>query len=194
MLINRKVFTAMTLAFAIFGLSIFVSAQETKADKPATKEDQKRGQGFDRKMEGKHGEKGMKGSFGRRGMRGHHAGRSMMRSLRGIELSETQKTQIKSLMEANKVSFQGQHEEMKGLMLKKRDGSLTEADTARIDQFKSERKASAEQTKNTIMGLLTPEQTTKLNQMKAERQQRMMERKQRWMERKQKGDTPKENK
>lgn len=184
MSINRKFFTAITLAIAVFALSTFVSAQETKTDKPFTKEGHM----------GKRGEKGIKGEYGKRGKHGKHRGHGLMRSLHGVELSETQQTQIKSIFEANKSSFQTQHEEMKGLMMKKRDGSLTDADKSRLEQFKIERKAAAEQMDITIMALLTPEQTAKVNQMKVEREQRMQERKLRWQERKQETEKPKDNK
>ncbi len=184
---NRKFFTAMTLAIAVFALSTIVSAQDstkTDAPTPPVKEG---------KM-GKRGGKGMNREFRGEGKSGRHGEKSFLRSFRGIELTETQKTQIKSIMETNKTTFQGRHEQMKSLMMKRRDGSLTEADKAQLEQFKNERKAAAEQIKITVMALLTPEQTAKLTQMKAEREQRKLERKQRWEERKLKSETPKENK
>jgi Spy/CpxP family protein refolding chaperone len=187
MSVNRKIFTAMTLAIAVFALSTFVSAQDTtKSDAPTSpvKEGKMR----------KRGGKGMNREFRGEGMHGRQGGHSFMRSLRGIELTETQKTQIKSIMESNKTAFQGQHEQMKALMLKKREGSLNDADKAQLEQFKIERKAAAEQMKITVTALLTPEQTAKLAQMKAEREQRMLERKQRWEERKLKTEAPRENK
>ena len=86
-----------------------------------------------------------------------------------------------------------QYEETRSLKMKKRDGSITETEQARFEQIKTEMKASSEQMKLSIMGFLTPEQTAKLTQMKAEREQRMQERKQRWQERKQQRETPKDN-
>lgn len=189
MTVNRKIVTFLTLVIAVFALSTFVSAQESKSDAPPVKE--RRLDKLNKGMDRKRGENGMKGKHG---MHGRGGGKHIMRSLRAIDLTETQKTQIKSLMETNWASFQSTNEELKGLMMKRREGTLTSDDQTRLEQFKNERKAAAEQMKITIMGLLTPEQTAKLDQMKAEREQRMQERKQRWQERKLQKEAQKENK
>lgn len=104
-----------------------------------------------------------KRSFGE----GHRGGKGMrggniMRSLRGIELTDAQKTQIKSLMDTQKVTYEPKREEMRSLMMKKRDGSITEDEKARFEQFRNEMKASSQQLELSVMALLTPEQTGKL--------------------------------
>lgn len=173
---KQKFFSAITLAFAIVAFSTFVSAQDkTDNPTPPTKE-------------GKMGKRFAEGKEGKRGKRGHHGGdRKMMRALRGIELTEAQQVQIKSLLENHRNSLAPQKEEIHSLIQKKRDGSITEAETARLTEIHNQRKASSEQLKNTIMGLLTPDQITKLEQMKVEREQRREERK----ERKNRSETPK---
>jgi protein CpxP len=181
MSIKRKFFSVITLAVAMFAFSTFISAQDSsKSDAPTPPV-----------KEGKYGKRGF-GEGRRGGDRGMHGG-NIMRSLRGIELTDAQKTQIKSLMETNKTTFQPQREEMRSLMMKKRDGSISESEKGRFDQLKNEMKASAQQMEISIMALLTPEQTAKVTQMKAEREQKMQERKQQRQERKQQGDTPKDN-
>ncbi len=83
---------------------------------------------------------------------------------------------------------------MKNLMMKKRDGSLTEGDRAQLESFKNERKAASEQMKLTVMALLTPEQTAKLATINAEREKRTQERRQTKELRKQQTLAPKDNK
>ncbi|MEZ5427716.1 MAG: hypothetical protein R2747_15715 [Pyrinomonadaceae bacterium] len=172
---KQKFFSAVTVALALVAFSTFVSAQD-KSDTPNPP-------AREGKMEKRFGE----GHHGRGGMHGRHFGddRMMFRFLRGIELTEAQQTQIKTLMEAHRASLAPQQEELRTLFQKKRDGSLTEADKTRLTEIHNQRKASSEQLKATIMGMLTPDQVAKLEQMKAERQQRMEERKQRMMERRQ---------
>ncbi len=174
MSIKRKFFSIITLAFAVVAFSTFVSAQDS-------------GQTNDRSMkEGKSGKRGMS-----KGMRG--GGGNVMRELRGIELTENQRTQIKSMMETQRATFEPQREEMKSLMMKKRDGSLTEADQARLSDMKSQIKASSEQMRISVMALLTPEQTAQVTRMRAEREQQRQERRQKWQERKQQGEKPTDN-
>ena len=179
MSLKRNFFSAITLAVTVFAFSVFVSAQDnTRTDAPTPPV-----------KEGKSGKRGGKGMHGRHG----GGDKMLMRSLRGIELTEAQKTQIKSLIETNKTTFAPQYEEMRSLKMKKRDGSISESEQARFDQLRNEMNASSEQMKLSIMALLTPEQTAKLTQMKAEREQKMKERKQRRQERKQQNETPKDN-
>ena len=157
----RRVFSAVTLVFAVAAFSTFVAAQDRPEGPPSPK------------MEGKMGK-----SFGER--RGKHKGMhrgGILRSLRRIDLTEAQRTQIKGLMESHRAGFASQHDEIRALMEKKRSGTLTEADTARLTEFHNQMKASSEQLKNSITALLTPEQIAKLEQMKAVRIQRMEERK-----------------
>lgn len=174
MSLKRKFFSVITLAFAVVAFSSFVSAQDA-------------GQTNDRSMkEGKSGKRGMN-----KGMRG--GGSNIMRDLRGIELTEAQKTQIKSMMETQRSIFEPQREEMRNLMMKRRDGSLTEADQARLSEMRNQMKASSEQMKISVMALLTAEQTAKLNQLKLEREERMQERRQKWQEKRQQRDNPANN-
>ena len=81
MAIRSKIFSTLTLVFAIGAFSVFATAQESTT----TPENGAKAEKGDRKF-GKRG-----GKFGR-GMRGHHGGRGMG-FLRGIELTDAQKVQ-----------------------------------------------------------------------------------------------------
>lgn len=183
MAINRKFFNAIVMAAAVFAFSTFVSAQESTST--GTQEKPRKERKF-----GKGGEVGKMKRFGGKAFRGPR-GNVAVRGLRGIELTEDQKSQVRSLMEANRARFETSREEMRTLITKKREGSMTDAEKLKFEQFKAERKAAGEQTRATILGLLTPEQTAKLNEMKAEREKRRQEFKQRRTERAPKSEAPK---
>lgn len=183
MSLKRRFFTFITMALAVVAFSTFAAAQETtdKPEAPQAKERHRegRGHGFAQNRDGDHG---------RRGMRGMHGGRGMMRGLHGIDLTENQQMQIKSMMEGHRAGNQQQHEEMRSLMIKKRDGLITESESAQLEKLKNDMRASGDQLRHSILALLTPEQNQKFQQMKAEREQRMQERRERREERRQQRD------
>ena len=156
---KQKFISAVTFVFAIAAFTTFVSAQDTNIQQDSTTRQEKR-----------------EHKFGKEGKRGGHRGGMMMRGFRELNLTDAQKEQIKSLMETNRAAHQGTHEEMRGLMMKKRDGVITAEEQARFDQLKAQMKATAEQTHNSILAILTPEQRTQLEQQKAQMKQRHEER------------------
>lgn len=177
MSLKQKLVSTITLVFAIAAFTTFASAQNTTTQtQNSVKKQQKSERGNFERREG--GRRFGKEKHGRGGDR-------MMHGLNRLNLTDAQKTQIKSLMEANRAANQGTHQELRGLMMKKRDGSITADEQARFETLKAQAKASAEQTHNTIMALLTAEQHAQLNQMKAERKQKMEERRQKMQERRQ---------
>lgn len=131
-------------------------------------------------------EKRMKArEFSGRKSRHHRRGhRSLKRMLRGVELTEDQRTQIKTLMDTNRATTAPLREEAHGLMVKRRQGTITEAEKERLTVIKDELRAGSDQLRATVLGLLTPEQSAELERRKAERKQRREERMQRWRERK----------
>ena len=172
----RKMISVLALTIAIAVLGVAVNAQEKQAEPKSDSIEKKEGaerrmgrRGFHNKHKGFHGKRGF-----RRGM----GFRSGMQGLRRIELTEAQKTQIKSLSETQRAAFQPQIEEMKGLMMKKRDGTITDSDKARLDQLREGMRSSAEQHKLQILSLLTAEQIQTLENMKAEHRRKMQERRQ----------------
>jgi Spy/CpxP family protein refolding chaperone len=118
----------------------------------------------------------MRGGKGMRG--GKHGGdRMMLRGLRQLNLSDAQKEQVKTIVENSKPS-QALFEEMRGLMQKRRDGSITEQEQNRVKEIRTQLRASAEQTRNAVLAVLTAEQRTQLDQLKQQKRERRGERKQ----------------
>ena len=167
---GRKIMSVFTLAIAIIGFNTFATAQDT------TDQDKESVERSERK--GRFAKEGKRGKRGKRGRRGMRRDRGLQRMLSKLDLTDSQKSQIETIRGTQRTGNQPTREEAKSLMMKRRDGSITEAEKTRLGDIKNEMRNSAEQTKNTILALLTPEQTQKLEQMKAERKQRMEERRQ----------------
>lgn len=168
MSIGRKITSLFILAIAIISFNSLATAQDTteKTDKNNVER---------RERKNRFGGEGKSGKFGKHGKRGGHG---MMRGLHKLDLTEDQKAQIKTMAETQHTANQPLREEAHTLMLKKRDGIITEAETARLGEIKNQMKNSAEQLKNSVMAILTPEQLQKLEEMKAEKQRKMEERRQ----------------
>ena len=170
MSLKNKFYSILTVAIAIFAVSTFTFAQDDKAATPAPdKEKTERpfkgeGHGF-----GKHGGHGE--GFGHR-----HGG--MMRMMHELNLTEEQKTQIHSIMDANKPD-QATRDEMRNLFEAKRGGTITADQQARLDTLKEQGKAKFKAVHEQIMNVLTAEQKVQLEQKKAEMKQRMQERRER---------------
>ncbi len=178
---GRKVISLFTLVFAVAAFTTFVAAQdssETKtdsADKPKT----------ERKM-GRMGREGARGKSGKTGFgRGMGNRGGVVRGLSKLELTEMQRSQIKTIQETHKNGQEPFRMEMKSLMSKMRDGSASEGDKTRMKELRSEMRSSSDQLRTSIVSILTPDQVQKLETMKAEREQKMVERRQRWEQRKQ---------
>lgn len=153
------------LALALFVSTSVVSAQEVtttdkteKVEKHGYGHGDKKGRGFGRN----HGKAGHRGMGGKRAM------------FRGLELTEAQKEQFKAMREANKPSAE-LREEMKTIMMAKRDGTITEAQKARMETFRADRKVKAGAMKAQIDAILTPEQKQQIETRKVEMKQRREE-------------------
>lgn len=174
----RKYFISISaLALALVVTTGVVSAQEvTSQDKVEKVEKRDRGFG--------HGHKGR--GFGRKhGKFGRH-GMGLRGMFRGIELTDAQKAQFKAIRDANKPSAE-LREEMKTIMMAKRDGTITDAQKARMETLRADRKAKAESIRSQIDAILTPEQRQKIETRKVEMKQRREEfRKQRELRKQQK--------
>src|SRR5438445_11612728 len=121
MSLTNKFFSILTIAISIIAFSVFTFAQDNKttttttpdtATKPAWKDG--------------------KGKFGHDGTDGRHGGRGEfgMMELRGINLTDAQKEQIKAIHEANKPD-PAVMEEARTLIKAKRDGTITADQQAR---------------------------------------------------------------
>ena len=165
MALRTKLFSSVTLMFAIGAFSVFATAQTSETpNADANKAEKREGRGF-----GKRGGKMRRGE----GMRGHRGGGMGM--LRGIELTEAQRDQIKTIRQANKQD-QGSSDLMKSIReTRKNGGMITEDQKAQLKQLRSERKAKMESVHQQILAVLTPEQKTQLETRKAEMQKRREE-------------------
>lgn len=171
---GRKIISVITLAFAMITLTTFVAAQDANTDRQKDKSQK------ERKFKQK-GERGFE-----RGMRGGRHAEFGLRGLHRLDLNDAQKTQIRSLMEANKTANEPFRQEMRTIFEKRRGGNeLTETDRARLQEIHARMKQSAEQTHNTVLAILTAEQRQQLEQWKQERQKQKEERRQRMLERRQ---------
>ena len=168
MSLKNKIFTTVTLAFAVGAFSSLASAQTTTAPQQdnVQKQEKREGRGY-----GRRGDKGMHGGK-------HRGGKSGMRGLRGINLTDAQKEQVRGIMEAKRTSGKTNHEEFRSLREAKRAGTLTTDQQQRLQTLKSEMKQNAEQTRAQVLAILTPEQRTQFEQRKEEMQKKRQERRQ----------------
>lgn len=169
----QRLIKGVTAVFALAVFSTAVLAQETAPKTGADTVEKKE------RVERRARQEGMRGM---RGFHGRHGG-GMIRGLHRLDLTDAQKSQIETLVQTHKTTNKPAMEEMHTLMMKRREGTLTDADKARMEEIHTSMKASRDQLRNTVLGLLTPEQTQKLEQMKLERQERMEHRKERMLER-----------
>lgn len=161
---KAKLFSFFTL---VFSLAVFSGAAAAQAPTtPAPKDDAAKAEKLGRKGFGRgmHG-----GKFG-----GRHGG---FRGLRGIELTDAQKAQIKSIYEANKPD-QAAFEEIRTLRQAKRDGTITPEQTERMKALREQARQKHESVRQQIDAILTPEQKQQIEQRKQDRQKRREERRQ----------------
>lgn len=167
---------AATLSMLLLGGVVLAqdAPGKTEGDKSVLKERKQR-------VERRAGEERFRADRERGFRRGFRGG--FLPELRGVELTDDQKSQIKLLAETHFASNKAVHEELRSIMDKRRDGTLTDADKARAEEIHQSMKASAEQFRSSVLALLTPEQTEQIERMKAERKERMEKRKERLRER-----------
>ena len=163
MSLKQKFVSGLALAFAVGAFGTFAAAQ----DKTTAPDDSMRNQ---EKSE-RHGERGGRG-------KGMHGGgdRMMMHALEKLNLTDAQKSQVKTAFENHKTQNQPQMEEMRGLGMRKRDGIITADEETRFKELRTQMKTSNEQLHSSILAILTAEQRTELERMQTERKQKMMER------------------
>lgn len=129
----------------IFGLMIVFSgtafAQQTTANPNATTPSQTN-QPMGRRMR-RHGAMGMGG-------------------VRQLNLTEQQRTQLRSIIQSQFQSTQSQRQELRQLMEKSRTGTLTDTETARAQELRQQLRQSRQSVHTQMMALLTPEQKAQL--------------------------------
>ena len=67
--------------------------------------------------------------------------------------------------------MRAQHDELRQLAEKRRQGSLTAAEEARANALRDEIRASMQRAHENLLSILTAEQKTKLEQLRSERKQ-----------------------
>ena len=163
MSLKNKFISVITLAFAVVALTTFASAQDTtKTDTDTTQKLEKRER---------------RDGFGNRDGMGRKRRGGMMRGLRDLNLTDTQKEQIRTIMQANRPD-QATMEEMRTLHQAKRDGTITADQQARLETLKKDGFEKGQAVHQQILIVLTPEQLQQLEQKKQEMKQRREERKQ----------------
>jgi len=95
----------------------------------------------------------------RRGMGG------MMRGFRQLNLTDQQRQQMRSIVQAQFQSSQSQRQEMRQLMQKRRAGALTADDTTRATALRQQLMQSRQGVRTQLQNVLTAEQKTKLEEM-----------------------------
>lgn len=166
---KQKFVSAITLAFAIVTFTVFASAQD-KTTEPAADAGKQ-----ERKGPGRHGEgrgPGMRG-----GKRGGPMG--MLRGLQSVDLTEEQRTRIRTIMDSKRDSFKQVHDQMRELGRAKHEGTITAEQQTQFDQLRAQIKQNSEATRQEILGILTADQKAKLEQFKQEMKQRKAERRER---------------
>jgi periplasmic protein CpxP/Spy len=154
-----------TIAFSTIGFAQSTPTTTAPADPAATQ-----------KVDGHWG----KGQGKRGGFEGKHAGmghgRGMGMMFHDLDLTDAQKAQIKTIMEANKPAGDNR-EEMKSLRAAKQAGTLTDAQKQQLKSIREDRQLKAKSIHEQIMAVLTPEQKAKIEARHAEMKARMQERK-----------------
>ena len=167
----NKFFSILTIAVGIVAFTTIGFAQDktTTTTTPDKVEKPMKGEG-----------RGMgHRKFGREGFGGMHGKRGgMMRMLHGANLTDAQKTQIHSIMQANKPD-QTTMEELRTLATAKRGGTITAEQQERLAALKTQAREKAKLVHEQVQAVLTPEQKAQIETRKTEMRQRMEERKQR---------------
>lgn len=152
----------------VFAVSAFAVAASAQVAPVAPKDG-------DQKVDRRNGRMG-KGIHGER-MRGF--------GLRGINLTDAQKVQIRQIHEANKPS-ETEMATMKSIREARKAGTeLTADQKATMQAFRDARKAKMQSVHEQVLAVLTAEQRAQLEQRKAEMKQRRGEMRQRMQERRQ---------
>ena len=153
---KNKFFSVLTLAAGVVVFSTAALAQDTTTVTPTTPD----------KAESR--EKGGREDFG-----GKHG--DGMRMFRDLNLTEAQKTQIKSIREANKPNPETM-QELRTLAQAKHDGTITADQQARLQTLRTQAHEKGQSAHEQIEGVLTAEQKAQIKQRRQEMKQKGEER------------------
>ena len=174
MSLNKKFFSIFTVALATAAFSTFTFAQDPmpvpaapeKAEQPA-RPDGAHGRQFG------HGEFDGKGFAGKHGF-GKHGGKDgAMGELRGLNLTDDQKAQIKSIREANKPD-KANFDQLKSLREAHNNGTPITADQkAQLKVFRDQSQAKMKSVRDQIQNVLTADQKAQIETRRTEMKQHM---------------------
>jgi P pilus assembly/Cpx signaling pathway, periplasmic inhibitor/zinc-resistance associated protein len=160
MSLSKKLFTGFAAFIAAGTFAVAGSAQTTEKPVDGVEKSEKQDRRGMRRGEG----------FGK-GMRGGKGGHRGMGGLRGIELSDEQKTAMKAIRDANRPD-EATREELKTIMQARRAGTITPEQTERAKQLRAQSKEKAQAIKLQMDAILTPEQRQQIETKKVEMKQR----------------------
>ena len=157
MSLKFKFISALTVGGAIALFSGASLAQDTNPTTPQgdKAEHHHRGDGPDRR-----------GPGGREGFGGGRGG-FMGPMMKGVNLTDAQKAQIKQIREANKPN-PADFEAIKPLMEAKRNGTITADQQAQLKAFRQAREAKMESVRQQIEAVFTADQKSQIEKNKAE--------------------------
>jgi Spy/CpxP family protein refolding chaperone len=121
------------------------------------------------RMERKERQRGRIGGREGFGRRGHGIGHF----IRDLNLTETQREQVRGITQRRLEATKGQREELFRLREKRIAGTFTPDDEARARALHQEVRASMEGIRTEIAGILTAEQTARLEELQKERKAKM---------------------
>jgi Spy/CpxP family protein refolding chaperone len=161
------------VAVFILALGVFAGAalaQDTTPATPNQDNTQKQGK-FERR-----GEAGRRGGEGFRG--GHRGPEGMLREFHDLNLTDAQKAQIKTILDANKPD-QATIDQMKSLREARKNGTeLTADQKAQLKTAREAQRTKMESIHQQILAVLTPEQKQQLDAKHLEMQKRWQDRRQ----------------
>ena len=91
--------------------------------------------------------------------------RRAMRGFRQLNLTDQQRQQMRSIMQAQGQGAQAQRQEMRQLMEKRRAGTLTAQDETRAKELRQQLMQSRQGVRTQMMNVLTADQKAKMEEM-----------------------------
>lgn len=186
MSLKTKFFSIITLAAGVVVFSTGAFAQDNKTTTTTTPDK------VERRQKGEHGDRKEE----REGMRGHRGEGKMggdMGMMRGINLTDAQKAQIKSIREANKPD-KAKFEQLKAIREARKNGTpITDEQKQQLKAFREQAEAKSKSVHEQILGVLTAEQKAQIQTRRQEMKQKMQERPEHHTDKPAATDKPKTN-
>ena len=105
----------------------------------------------------------------RRMMMRRRARAGVLPALRELNLTDQQRQQARTIMQGQAQSTQSQRQELRQLMQQRRAGTLSADGVTRAQELRKQLRQGRQATHTQLLALLTPEQKTKLEEMRKAR-------------------------